>query len=211
MLMKSKVAKHLLIGFMGAGLVATVGACTAPESNTVSESPATSESPMTDMAQSPTADTAESPMTGDAQNSAASGETVDKVVAQSTSFSKLNAALQAAGLQETLSQAGPYTVFAPTDEAFAALPAETLDKLLLPENKDKLQQVLAYHVVPGNITSNSITPGDVQTVEGAPVSVSADAGTVKVGDAQVIEPDITASNGVIHAIDKVLLPPDFQI
>ncbi|HEY9664071.1 MAG TPA: fasciclin domain-containing protein [Allocoleopsis sp.] len=211
MLMKSKVAKHLLVGLMGAGLVATVGACTAPESNTVSESPATSESPMTDMAQSPMTDTAESPMTGDAQNSAASGETVDKVVAQNTSFSKLNAAIQAAGLQETLSQDGPYTVFAPTDEAFAALPAETLDKLLLPENKDKLQQVLAYHVVPGNITSNSITPGDVQTVEGAPVSVSADAGTVKVGDAQVIEPDITASNGVIHAIDKVLLPPDFQI
>jgi uncharacterized surface protein with fasciclin (FAS1) repeats len=216
MLKGRKVSKNLLVGLMGVSLAAVVGACTAPETTTsenttgtTTESPATSEVPTT--TESPVTST--SPATGDAASSTANSgtATVDQVVSQNGSFSKLSAAIEAAELEGTLSQAGPYTIFAPTDEAFAALPPETLDKLLLPENKDKLQQVLTYHVVPGSITSTDIKPGEVQTVEGAPVNVSADAGAVKVGDAQVVEPDITASNGVIHAIDKVLLPPDLQL
>jgi uncharacterized surface protein with fasciclin (FAS1) repeats len=136
--------------------------------------------------------------------------TLDQVVADNSSFSTLNSAIQAAGLEATLSGTGPYTVFAPTNEAFAALPAGTLDQLLLPENKAKLQQVISYHVVPGTVTSADIKPGEVNTVEGAPVNISTNAGEVTVGDAKVVETDITASNGVVHAIDKVLLPPTLE-
>ena len=126
-------------------------------------------------------------------------------------FSTLVAAVGAAGLAETLSGPGPFTVFAPTNDAFAALPAGTVDNLLLPENKDQLVDILTYHVVPGSITSDQLigTSTSVTTVQGGSVTVDGrigKAGNVKVNNSNVIIPDIIASNGVIHAIDAVLLP-----
>ncbi|WP_371357471.1 fasciclin domain-containing protein [Hydrocoleum sp. CS-953] len=101
---------------------------------------------------------------------------------------------------------GPFTVFAPTDEAFAALPEGTLDKLLMPENKDKLVQILTYHVVPGKVMSGDLESGMVKTVEGSKVNVKVSDAGVKVGKAKVVKADVPASNGVIHVIDTVILP-----
>ena len=125
-------------------------------------------------------------------------------------FTKLVAAVQAAGLVETLKGPGPFTVFAPTDAAFAALPAGTVEDLLKPENKAKLTAILTYHVLPAEVMSSAIgaTVTDVATVEGKTVKVDGStAGKVMVNDATVVTADVDASNGVIHVIDKVLLPP----
>lgn len=139
-----------------------------------------------------------------------SSENVVALAASNDSFKTLTAALKAAGLTETLSGTGPFTVFAPTDAAFAALPQDALQELLKPENKDILVKILSYHVVPGNVTSGDIKPGEVKTVEGGALNVQVDPAkkSVTVNDANVVQPDIKASNGVIHAIDKVILPPD---
>jgi uncharacterized surface protein with fasciclin (FAS1) repeats len=132
-------------------------------------------------------------------------------VASSTEgFSTLVAAVTAAGLVETLQGPGPFTVFAPTDEAFAALPAGTLDALLLPENSEVLTKILTYHVVSGEVLAADVTAGDVATVEGQAITVSTDGG-VRVNDSNVIATDVMASNGVIHVIDAVLLPPDVDV
>jgi len=123
------------------------------------------------------------------------------------SFKTLVAAVQAAGLVETLKGAGPFTVFAPTDEAFAALPAGTIDDLLKPENKDKLTKILTYHVVSGKVMSADLKDGmKAATVEGAEITVDLDNGAM-VNDAKVVTADVAADNGVIHVIDKVLMPP----
>ena len=132
-------------------------------------------------------------------------------VASSTEgFSTLVAALTAGGLVETLQGAGPFTVFAPTDAAFAALPAGLLDKLLLPENKDVLVSILTYHVVPGMVMSADIMAGDVATVEGSSVKLETSYG-VKVNGANVTAADVAASNGVIHVIDAVIVPPTVDL
>lgn len=122
-------------------------------------------------------------------------------------FETLVAAVKAAGLVETLKGDGPYTVFAPTDAAFAKLPEGTVEDLLKPENKDKLVAILTYHVVPGKITSSDIAgkTAAVATVQGGKLSVDATDG-VKVDEASVVKADIEASNGVIHVIDTVVLP-----
>lgn len=121
-------------------------------------------------------------------------------------FSTLVAAVEAAGLVETLKGEGPFTVFAPTDEAFAALPEGTVDELLLPENVDRLTAILTYHVVPGAVMSGDLTDGmEAETVEGGTVMIGTEGG-VTVNDANVVTADIEASNGVIHAIDAVLMP-----
>ena len=122
-------------------------------------------------------------------------------------FDTLVAAVQAAGLVEVLKGDGPFTVFAPTDEAFAALPAGTVDNLLKPENKDQLAAVLTYHVVPGKIMSADIAgkTAEVTTVQGSDLSVNATDG-VMVDNATVVAADIEADNGVIHVIDQVVLP-----
>ena len=126
--------------------------------------------------------------------------------AEAGQFNTLAAALKAAGLVEVLQGDGPFTVFAPTDEAFAALPEGTLEKLLLPENKDKLVQILTYHVVPGQVMSGDLESGMVKTVEGSKVKVKVSDAGVKVGKAKVVKADVPASNGVIHVIDTVILP-----
>jgi len=122
-------------------------------------------------------------------------------------FTTLVAAVQAAGLVETLKGEGPFTVFAPTDAAFAALPAGTVEDLLKPENKEQLAAVLTYHVVPGKVMSTDLSNGmTAATVQGSDVTIMTEGG-VKVNAANVTTADIEASNGVIHVIDAVILPP----
>ncbi|HMS93824.1 MAG TPA: fasciclin domain-containing protein [Tabrizicola sp.] len=131
---------------------------------------------------------------------------VDTAVAAG-SFNTLAAALTAAGLVETLKGEGPYTVFAPTDAAFAALPAGTVEDLLKPENKDKLTAILTYHVVAGKVMSTDLAEGmKAATVQGSEVTITLDGGA-KVNGAVISAADIIASNGVIHVIDSVILPP----
>ena len=136
----------------------------------------------------------------------ASQDIVDTAVSAG-SFKTLVAALQAAGLVDTLKGKGPFTVFAPTDEAFAKLPPGTVEDLLKPENKEKLVAILTYHVVPGTDLASQIAKmKSVKTVNGQSLAISVDGSTVMVGDAKVIKTDILCSNGVIHVIDSVLLP-----
>ena len=123
------------------------------------------------------------------------------------SFNTLVAAVQAAGLVDALKADGPYTVFAPTDEAFAKLPAGTVENLLKPENIDQLRAVLTYHVVPGKIMAKDVTKlSKGTTLQGESLSFAVNDGKVMVDNAQVIKADIATSNGVIHAIDTVVLP-----
>ena len=133
--------------------------------------------------------------------------TIVEVAAADESFNTLVSALEAADLVSTLSGEGPYTVFAPTDAAFAALPPSVLEQLLLPENQAVLAALLSYHVIPGTVTSSDIAPGEVTTVEGTPITVMVSDGTVTVNNATVTTADIEASNGVIHVVDQVILPP----
>ena len=130
------------------------------------------------------------------------------IAASNDDFSTLVAAVKAAGLVETLKGDGPFTVFAPTNAAFAALPDGTVESLLKPENRDQLVAVLTYHVVPGAVTSDQLAGQrlNVATVNGASVHVDGRKG-VRVNKARVTTADIAASNGVIHVIDAVLLPP----
>ena len=137
---------------------------------------------------------------------AKAADIVDTAV-EAGQFKTLVAAVEAAELVETLKGDGPFTVFAPTDEAFAKLPEGTLEDLLKPENKDKLVAILTYHVVPGKIMSGDIAgkTADVETVQGSKLAVDAMDG-VKVDAAEVIKADIETSNGVIHVIDTVVIP-----
>jgi uncharacterized surface protein with fasciclin (FAS1) repeats len=124
-------------------------------------------------------------------------------------FKTLAAALDGAGLVATLKGQGPFTVFAPTDAAFAKLPAGTVDGLLKPENKAQLTAILTYHVIPGRVMAADVAQlTEAKTVNGEMVKVRADGGSVMVNDAKVTAADVTASNGVIHVIDTVILPPD---
>jgi uncharacterized surface protein with fasciclin (FAS1) repeats len=132
--------------------------------------------------------------------------TIVEVAVRAGQFNTLAAALEAAGLVETLQGPGPFTVFAPTDEAFAALPAGTLEALLA--DREKLTAILTYHVVPGRVMAADVAGLEsAATVNGAYVSIEVANGAVMVGGARVIQTDITASNGVIHVIDRVILPP----
>src|SRR5688500_17448421 len=142
---------------------------------------------------------------------ASAGETAKKDVVDTAvaagKFNTLAAALKAAGLVDTLKGDGPFTVFAPTDDAFARLPEGALASLLKPENKEQLRGVLTYHVVPGRAMAADLKDGQaVKTVNGKSVSVQIQGGKVMVGDATVTQSDIPASNGVIHVIDTVLMP-----
>ena len=129
------------------------------------------------------------------------------VASENGSFNTLVAAVKAAGLVETLKGEGPFTVFAPTDDAFSKLPAGTVDMLLLPENKDKLIAILTYHVVPGKVMAAEVVKLDsAVTVEGQSVVFNVDGGNVMVNDANIVATDVAASNGVIHVIDAVLMP-----
>ncbi|HMP73233.1 MAG TPA: fasciclin domain-containing protein [Kiritimatiellia bacterium] len=122
------------------------------------------------------------------------------------SFNTLVAAVAAAGLVEALQSEGPFTVFAPTDEAFAKLPEGTVENLLKPENKEQLVAILTYHVVPAKVMAADVTTTDAPTVNGKPLPIVVEDGIVTVGGATVVATDVKASNGVIHVIDSVILP-----
>lgn len=128
------------------------------------------------------------------------------VAASAGSFNTLVAAVKAADLVATLQGTGPFTVFAPTDEAFAKLPPGTVEMLLKPENKEKLVAVLTYHVIPGKVMASDVKTGKVKTVNGQSLDVQASGGKVSVDGATVVTADVPASNGVIHVIDTVVLP-----
>ncbi len=136
----------------------------------------------------------------------AADETVVAIAAGNADFSTLVAAVKAADLAETLSGAGPFTVFAPTNAAFDKLPKGTVEDLLKPENKAKLAAILTYHVVAGKVLAADVKTGKVKTVQGTDLDVKVSADGVTVNDAKVVKTDIVGSNGVIHVIDTVVLP-----
>jgi uncharacterized surface protein with fasciclin (FAS1) repeats len=151
---------------------------------------------------------AETPGKNMVQVAAASDKNIVETASAAGQFKTLTAAINAADLAETLKGSGPFTVFAPTDAAFAKLPAGTVETLLKPENRDRLAAILTYHVVPGKVTAAEVTKLDeAKTVNGRMIDVSTSGGTVMVNDAKVITADIPASNGIIHVIDTVILPP----
>lgn len=145
----------------------------------------------------------------DGSNMNMAGTVVDLALGNEN-LSTLVAALQAAGLVETLQGVGPFTVFAPNNQAFANLPAGVLEALLLPENKDTLVKILTYHVLPGNVMAADVTDGDVPTLQGGTVKVGTMNG-VTVNGAKVVYPDISSNNGVVHVIDAVILPSDVDL
>jgi uncharacterized surface protein with fasciclin (FAS1) repeats len=151
------------------------------------------------------ASTLTQPLAQAADEAAAPGDIV-AVASNAGSFKTLVAAVKAAGLVETLQGKGPFTVFAPTDDAFAKLPAGTLEDLLKAENKEKLVAILTYHVVPGKVMAADVKTMKAKTVNGQELSIKVEDGNVTVDKAKVIKTDVAASNGVIHVIDTVLLP-----
>ncbi|BAY45145.1 beta-Ig-H3/fasciclin [Scytonema sp. HK-05] len=204
-----KASKSILIkalfSVMSAGSLVALSACgqpsvdntTAPET---AATPANVPTAVPPIAQTPTTPTASKNLAQLAQSASTQG-----------SFTTLSKALLAADLTKQMVEQGPYTVFAPTDAAFAALPKGTVDNLLKPENKQQLVKLLGYHAIPGQVTSSQLTSGQVKTVEGSPVTlkVNSTTSTVTVNGAKVIQADIPASNGVVHVVDKVILPPNF--
>ncbi|MFY9514179.1 MAG: fasciclin domain-containing protein [Rubrivivax sp.] len=131
--------------------------------------------------------------------------TITETAARTPQLSTLNKLIADAGLQDTLRGPGPYTVFAPSDEAFKAVPAKTMQELAA--NKELLKSVLSYHVLPGKVTAAEVKNGNVKTVQGATVAVASAGAFVTVEDAVVQQADVAASNGVVHVIDRVLMPP----
>jgi uncharacterized surface protein with fasciclin (FAS1) repeats len=168
----------------------------------------TTEATPGDTTQSPAA-----PTTPPAAQAEADDNHVVDVVEANPSLKTLASVIDATDANEVLELQGPYTVFAPSDDAFNALPAETRQRLLQPENRQQLAQILFYHVVPGQVSADQLQSGDVKTVEGANVNVKVDqtANQVRVNDATVTQADIPASNGVVHIVDRVILPPNFSI
>jgi uncharacterized surface protein with fasciclin (FAS1) repeats len=186
-----KSPRFMAVAALGAVAVLTLGACGSDSDDSADATPTTIAAPDTTVAP--------------AQN-------IVEIAAGNPEFSTLVSAVKAAGLAETLSGDGPFTVFAPTNAAFEALPAGTLESLLEPANKQKLADILTYHVVPATVMAEDVEPGDVTTANGATFEVAAENGAVTItdgqgGTAKVVTTDIVASNGVIHVIDAVLLPP----
>lgn len=191
---------------LAAGLlmVPVVAACDTTNTAQAPVEPVPATSP--GVVESPTAPTtATAPAAGD--------QSIVDLAAANNSLSNFNAAVSAAGLSETLEGPGPFTVFAPSNEAFAAIPEETRQALLRPENQAQLREVLSYHVVPGNLPASQLQSGDVETVAGQPLNVEVDqsAQQVNVNDASVTQPNLQASNGVVHVVDRVILPPNFNL
>ncbi len=180
-------------------LAIAVSACSAAASP--------SQAPTAASTQSPAPTTATAPSTAPSASAAVMTKDIVETATEAGSFKTLLTAVKAAGLVATLQGSGPFTVFAPTDAAFAALPAGTLDGLL--KDPAALKKVLLYHVVSGSVTSDNVAGlTSATSVEGSPIAISVKDGTVYLNDsAKVVTPDVMASNGVIHVIDKVILPP----
>ncbi|NMG10563.1 fasciclin domain-containing protein [Brasilonema sp. UFV-L1] len=201
---KSISAKLLFCMIFAVNLVA-LSACGQPTVDNRT-APQTAQTPKADF--STVSPIAETPTTPTASKNLAE---LARSASSESSFTTLTRVVEAAGLTQQMAKQGPYTVFAPTNAAFAALPKGTVESLLKPENKQKLTRLLSYHVLPGQVTSSQLTSGQVKTVEGSAVTVKVNTttNTIIVNDAKVIQADIPASNGVVHVVDKVILPPKF--
>lgn len=188
-----RIAAGLLL-LPGLGACAPDTAQTPPEPVAGQPSPGLNEPPA-----------ATAPTTGE--------RTIAELAAADNSLSTFNTVLETAGMTETLQGQGPYTVFAPSNEAFAAIPEATREQMLRPENRDKLRQVLSYHVVSRNLPANQLRSGEVDTIAGQPLNVQVNQGTqqVSVNDASVTQPNLVASNGVVHVVDRVILPPNLTL
>ncbi|MEG4842699.1 fasciclin domain-containing protein [Microcoleus sp. B9-D4] len=195
------IGASALIGFPAwAHITSNTNVANATQTSQVAGKVKTAASPApTDASQAPT---------GASPAPTSATKDIVAIASGDAQFKTLTKALGSAGLVTTLQGKGPFTVFAPTDAAFAALPEGTVENLLKPENKALLTKILTYHVVPGSVVSTSLKSGDVKSVEGSSLKVGVNAGKVTVSGANVVKADIKASNGVIHVIDKVLMPPD---
>ncbi|MCD8485829.1 MAG: fasciclin domain-containing protein [Desertifilum sp.] len=207
----SRLPKFFLVGLLSVGSAVALAACNGDTTTTTT----TDDTPTATTTTAPTDPTATGTQTAPGAGvgtQAGTGDNVVEVASAENNLSTFTQAVEAAGLTQTLATAGPYTVFAPTNQAFDALPQGTLDQLLQPENREVLTQILSYHVVPEQLPSTAISSGSVDTVEGAPLSVQVQQGTneVLVNGARVVQADVQASNGIIHVIDQVVLPPDIQ-
>ncbi len=179
--------------------------CTTDNQTTDSAETVTDDTEMMATEDTMTTDDA---MTAGSDAMTAGSKDIVALASETPSLSTLVQALQAADLVGALQGAGPYTVFAPTNEAFAALPAGTLENLLKPENKQQLVNILTYHVVEGNVKSTDLTNNmSAKTLNGAELKVMLDGSSVMINEANVSTADVEASNGVVHIIDKVMLPP----
>ena len=180
-------------------LAVAIAACSSAASPSPSTAPVSTPSPA--------ATVAASPSSAPSASAAAMAKDIVQTATDAGSFTTLLAAVKAAGLVETLQGPGPFTVFAPTDAAFAALPAGTLDGLL--KDPAALKKILLYHVVSGAVTADQVVGlTSATSVEGSPIAIAVKDGTVYLNDsAKVVTPDVMASNGVIHVIDQVILPP----
>lgn len=180
-------------------IVPAIAACAPETAQTPTDTPAAQTDPAVTGSPVPTAQQG-------------TGTVVD-VAASEQSLSTLTSVIQEAGLAETLQQDGPYTVFAPSNQAFDAIPQETRERLLQPENREALRQILSYHVVPGQLAANELESGQIATVAGEPVNVQVDqaANQVRVNEATVTQPNLQASNGVVHIVDRIILPPGVNL
>ncbi|MBW4644363.1 MAG: fasciclin domain-containing protein [Goleter apudmare HA4340-LM2] len=199
------ILRKALFNIIGGCSFAALSACAPP----VTETPTTTVPPVVETPVTTVPPTTPTPNDVTADRNIAEQLQLLATQRQLQTFVK---ALQTTGLNERLATPGPYTVFVPNDAAFAALPKTTVDNLLQPENRAKLEQLLSYHIIPGRFTANQLKSGQVKTLEGNAVKINVDptANTVTVNDAGVIQPDIPASNGIIHVVDKVILPANFQ-
>lgn len=204
-MMNTPLQKTLTGAALGVLLLPIVTACGQP----------TAEAPPTTTQPTPGATAPASPAPGvqgsPVPGTQASSENVIALIGNNPSLKTLSSVIDEAELENTLEQPGPYTIFAPSDQAFAALPAATRERLLRDENRDLLRQILTYHVVPGTLTANQLQSGQVQTQAGNSVNVQVDGQQVRVNEARVIQPDLQASNGVVHVIDRIILPPNVNL
>lgn len=205
--MNKQMRKKIVGAALGGMLFPIIAAC-APQQT--AEAPPATTQPVPEATTAPA-----SPAPG-VQGSPAPGaqttaENVVDVIDDNPQLSTLSSVLDEANLNSTLEQSGPYTVFAPSNQAFAAIPSATRERLLREENRQLLRQILTYHVVPGSLTANQLKPGQVQTQAGNSVNVQVDGQQVRINDARVIQPDLQAANGVVHVVDRIILPPNVNL
>jgi uncharacterized surface protein with fasciclin (FAS1) repeats len=201
--MNTRIKKTLAGATLGIILLPIVAACGGQQTATTTTQPA----PETTTPASPSPGVQGSPAPG-AQTTA---ENVVNLIENNPSLRTLASVIDEADLNDTLEQGGPYTIFAPSDQAFASLPAATRERLLQDENRQLLRQILTYHVVPGNLAANQLQSGQVQTQAGNSVNVQVDGQQVRVNEARVIQPDLQAGNGVVHIVDRIILPPNVTL
>lgn len=207
---KANFARALFNTIGGCSLT-LVSACTQPVTQTPTTVPPAAQAPVNITPTIPATPTPTAPTPNDTVADRTLAQQLQSLAEQGQ-LQTLAKAVQTAALNDKLAAPGPYTIFAPNDAAFAALPKTTLDNLLQAQNRQKLVQLLSYHIVPGSLTASQLTSGQVKSLEGTPLTVKVDSAnnTTTINDARVTQADIPASNGIIHIIDRVIVPANFQ-